>query len=154
MNRNILEGKWKQLRGTIREKWANSQMMSWIKLPATVKGWSVSFRKNTAIPKWKPNASSMNSLKMRKSLTLQIKSKLRRLKSFSMGERLLPHGITKGENHEYHFDHSLGAPTVGCPASVALQPKLGIRMAAAGCSGCFCLYSSWVPYLIGSKVEG
>ena len=40
---------------------------------------------------------------------------------------MLPLGITKGENHEYHFDHSPGALTVGCPAGVALQPKLGIR---------------------------
>ena len=40
---------------------------------------------------------------------------------------MLPLGITKGENHEYHFDHNLGAVSVGRPASVALQPKLGLR---------------------------
>ena len=35
--------------------------------------------------------------------------------------------LPKGENHEYHPDHNLGALAVGRPASVALQPKLGVR---------------------------
>ena len=35
MNKDILEGNWKQLKGRIKVAWGRSPTMSWIKLRAT-----------------------------------------------------------------------------------------------------------------------
>ena len=63
MNSDQLEGKWKQMKGAVREKWGKLPTMISTSLEARKMPWSAEFRNGTELQKKRPNVSQKSGIK-------------------------------------------------------------------------------------------